>query len=77
MFYRVISINNNTYLLMKYEFKHNGSTKLVLVGTTELEKTLLKEIFATEQVNVQCVINASNTGEIVIEKFFTSTSTLT
>lgn len=51
---------------MKHEFRHNGTTKLVVVPQTDLEEALFKEIF-TNPENVE-IITIPNSKEIIIQK---------
>jgi hypothetical protein len=48
---------------MKYEFRINGTTKLVLIPEDDLEKILLKRIFAGEQVKIEVI---PNSDEVII-----------
>ncbi len=49
---------------MKYKFEINGSAKIILIPEDDLEKMLLKRIFAGEEVKVENIPNSND--EVVI-----------
>lgn len=51
---------------MTYEFRHNGTTKLVVTPKTDLEEALFKELF-TNPENVE-IITTPNQKEVIIQK---------
>ena len=51
---------------MKYEFRHNGTTKIVITPQTSLEEALMTEIFADPD-NVE-IITVPGSKEIIIQK---------
>lgn len=52
---------------MKYEFKVNGTIKLIIEPQNNLERELFKELFSGK-VKVNAVTSTAPSGEIVIEK---------
>jgi len=51
---------------MKYEFRHNGTTKLVISPQNSIEEILIGEIFSDPD-NVE-IVTVPNSKEIIIQK---------
>lgn len=52
---------------MKYEFKVNGTIKLIIEPDNNVEREIFKELFAGE-VTVKTTVSTAPTGEITITK---------